>query len=142
MVVCISNSNGQFPLFFIKHQFTGPPHDITSKLHGNSINQASSYAHTFRSTKNLLTEELQKVKPVQRAIFNVHESVGGLEKSQSIGALPRRRNQAFYLRGTQSSAYLLHDAGMTKYTENGKERYIRSYTNDDGMPKIVAFTKQ
>ena len=112
-----------------------------AKPHENSINQ-TSYARTFRNTKNLLTEELEKVKTVQRAIFNVHESVGGLEKSQSISALPRRRNQAFYLRGTQSSAYLLHDAGMTKYTENGKERYIRSYTNDDGMPKIVAFTKQ
>ena len=31
---------------------------------------------------------------------------------------------------------------MTNYAENGKERYIRSYFNDDGMPKIVTFTEQ
>ena len=31
---------------------------------------------------------------------------------------------------------------MTYYAGNGKERYIRSYTKDDGMPKTVAFTKQ
>ena len=74
-VVCISNSNGQFPLVFIKYQFTGPPHDIIAKPHGSSKNQALFYARTFRSTKNLLTEELEKVKPAQRAIFNVHESV-------------------------------------------------------------------
>ena len=97
MVVCISNSNGQFPLVFIKHQFTGPPHDIIVKPHRNSRNQTSPYACTFHSTKNLLMDELEKVKPVQRAIFNVYESVGGLEKSQSIGALPRGGNQALYL---------------------------------------------
>ena len=38
VIVCISNSNGQFPLVFIKYQFTGPPHDIVVKLHGNSKN--------------------------------------------------------------------------------------------------------
>ena len=109
-------------------------------------NQTSSYTRTFRCTKNLLTEELEKVKPVQRAVFNVYESVGGLEKSQSIGALPRGGNQAFYLRGKQSSAYddpiYCIMQAMTNYAENGKERYIRSYTNDNGMPKIVAFTEQ
>ena len=64
VVICNSNSNGQFPLVFIKYQFTGPPHDITAKPHGNSKNQTSSYARTFLSTKNLLMEELEKVKPV------------------------------------------------------------------------------
>ena len=82
---------------------------------------------------------MEKVKPVQRTTFNVHESVGGLEKSQSVGALPREENQAFYLRGKQSSAYddpiYCITQAMTKYAENGKERYIRSYTNDDGTPK-------
>ena len=124
VVVCISNSNDQFPLVFIKYQLTGPPHDITAKPHGNSKNQTSSYTRTFRSTKNLLTKELEKVKPVQRAVFNVHESVGGLEKSQSIGALPRRGNQAFYLRGKQSSAYddpiYCITQAMANYAENGK----------------------
>ena len=89
---------------------------------------------------------MEKVKPVQRAIFNVHESVGGLEKSQSIGALPRGRNKAFYLRGKQSSLYddpiYCITQAMTNYTENGKERYIRSHTNDNGMPKIVAYSEQ
>ena len=86
-----------------------------------------------------------KVKPVQRAIFNVHESVGGLENSQSTGALPRGGNQVFYL-FKQSSAYddpiYCITQAMTNYAENGKERYIRSYTNDDGMPKIITFTEQ
>ena len=99
-----------FLYFSSNTNFTGPPHDIMAKPHKNSINQTSSYACTCRSTKNLLMEELEKVKPVQKAISNAHESVGGLEKSQSIGALPRGGNQAFYLRGTQSSAYLLHHA--------------------------------
>ena len=145
-VFCISNSNGQFLLVFIKYQFTGAPHVIIVKPHGNSKNQTSSYARTFRSTKNFLKEELEKVKPVQRAIFNVHESVGGLEKSQSVSALPRGENQAFYLQGKQSSAYddpiYCITQAMTNYAENSKERYIRSYTNDDGMLKIVAFTEQ
>ena len=89
---------------------------------------------------------MEKVKPVQRAIFNVHESVGGLEKSQSVSALPRGENQVFYLQGKQSSAYddpiYCITQAMTNYAENSKERYIRSYTNDDGMLKIVAFTEQ
>ena len=88
----------------MKYQFTCPPHDIIAKPHRNSKNQISSYARMFHNTKNLLTQELEKVKPVQRAIFNVHKSVGGLEKSQSIGALPGGGNQAFYLHGKQSSA--------------------------------------
>ena len=59
VVVCISNSNGQFPLVFIKYKFTGPPHNIILKSHGNLKNQTSSYARTFRSTNHLLTEELE-----------------------------------------------------------------------------------
>ena len=136
MVVCISNSNGQFPLVFIKYQFTGPPHDIIVKPHGNSKNQTSSYARTFRSTKTLLTEELEKVKPIQRAILNVHESVGGLGKSQSMHALQGEEIKHFT--SEENSLLLI----MQNYAENGKERYIRSYTNDDGIPKIVAFTEQ
>ena len=70
----------------------------------------------------------------------------GLEKSQSIGALSKGGNQAFYLRGKQSFAYddLIYCImqAMTNYAENGQERYIRSYTNDGGMPKIVAFAEQ
>ena len=56
VVICISNSNGKFPLVFIKYQVTGAPHVIIAKPHGNSKNQTSSYACTFRSTKNLLTD--------------------------------------------------------------------------------------
>ena len=66
---------------------------------------------------------MEKVKP---AIFNVHESVGGLEKSQFIGAVPRGGNQAFYLRRKQSSAYddpiYCITQAMTNYAENSKER--------------------
>ena len=131
----------------MKYQFTSPPHDIIAKPHRNSKNQMSSTACMFHNTKNLLTQELEKVKPVQRAIFNVHKSVGDLEKSQSIGALPRGGNQAFYLHGKQSSAYdgpiyCITQAMTNYYAENGKERCIHPYTDDDGMPKIVAFTEQ
>ena len=88
---------------------------------------------------------MQKVKQVQRVIFNSHESVGGLEKSQSAGALPRGGNQACYLQGKQSSVYddpiYCITQAMTNYAENCKERYIRSYINDDGMPETVAFTE-
>ena len=38
VVLCISNSNGQFPLVFVKCQFTGLPHDIIAKPHGISKN--------------------------------------------------------------------------------------------------------
>ena len=82
--------------------------------------------------QNLLTEELEKVEPVQRTTFNIYESVGGLEKSQFIGALPRGRKSSI-LRSTYDDPIYCITLSMTSYAENCKERYIRSYTNDDGM---------
>ena len=94
-----------------------------AKSHKNRNSRTSSYARTFCSTKNLLTEELEKVKPVQKTIFNAHESEGGFQKSQSIGALPWGGNLALYLRRKQSSAYddlfyCIRQA-MTNYAEYG-----------------------
>ena len=56
--------------------------------------------------------------------------------------LPKDKNQAYYLKKknnmVQDPVYNITST-MKEYQENGEERFIRSYTLDDGSPKVVAF---
>ena len=128
---------------FVKYQFSGPCHKVIVKPHGNS-KQTTSYVRTFKSTKTSIQKELANTTSVRRAIFNVTKSVGGVESSQCSGVLPRDGNQGSYIRGKQNE--LTNDpifnvtTTMRNYEENGNERFIRSYSLDDGSPKIIAYT--
>ena len=77
-------------------------------------------------------------------MHNVTTSVGGLDNAVSAGALPRGKLQANYIRcknkEKMSDPIYSITQTMKSYAENDDERFIRSYTYDDGSPKVVAFT--
>ncbi|XP_066919345.1 uncharacterized protein [Clytia hemisphaerica] len=146
LIVSVSTKEGQHPILFIKYSFKGDPHDVTVKVHGNTKTSSASYSRTFKSTKLLLSEEAESVKCVNRATFNVEQAVGGIENAQSNGALPRDRKQTSYLKNKQKlynndPIYSITQL-MNNYNENGTTKFVRSYTNDDGMPKFIAFLDQ
>uniref|UniRef100_A0A7M5WL89 Uncharacterized protein n=2 Tax=Clytia hemisphaerica TaxID=252671 RepID=A0A7M5WL89_9CNID len=146
IVVSISSSNSQYKLVFVRYRFAGDPHTIKVKTHGNSKHQTNPYHKVFKSTKELLSNELFKENSIQRAVFNVRKTVGG-ENPDSIASLPTGKDQASYTKKKSKDANVHTDPlyQITQIMANykkGDERFIRSYTNDDSVPKIIAFTDQ
>ena len=80
---------------------------------------------------------------MQRAMHNVTNNVGGLMNVSSSCCPPKDSPQANYIRvkNKQSVADPLFSMTQTmkSYKENNHEIFIRSYTLDDGSPKVIAF---
>ena len=134
-----------FELVFVSYKFDGEPHVINVLPHANSKSKAP-YIRTFKSTKISIQKELKGQKSVQRAMHNVTNNVGGLANVSSSCSLLKNSNQANYIRvkNKQSVADLLLSITqrIKNYKENNHKIFIRSYTLDDGSPKVIAFTEK
>ena len=134
-----------FELVFVSYKFDGEPHVINVLPHANSKSKAP-YIRTFKSTKISIQKELKGQKSVQRAMHNVTNNVGGLVNVSSSCSLLKDSNQANYIRvkNKQSVADLLLSITqrIKNYKENNHKIFIRSYTLDDGSPKVIAFTEK
>ena len=134
-----------FELVFVSYKFDGEPHVINVLPHANSKSKAP-YIRTFKSTKISIQKELKGQKSVQRAMHNVTNNVGGLANVSSSCSLLKDSNQANYIRvkNKQSVADLLLSITqrIKNYKENNHKIFIRSYTLDDGSPKVIAFTEK
>ena len=79
-------------------------------------------------------------------MHNVTNNVGELINISSSCSLPKESNQANYIRvkSKQSVAdpLLSITQRMKSYKKNNQEIFIRSYTLDDGSPKVIAFTNK
>ena len=79
-------------------------------------------------------------------MHNVRNNVGGFINVSSSRFLPTDSNQANYIRvkNKQSVADLLLSITqrIKNYKENNHKIFIRSYTLDDGSPKVIAFTEK
>ena len=134
-----------FELVFVSYKFDGEPHVINVLPHANSKSKAP-YIRTFKSTKISIQKELKGQKSVQRAMHNVTNNVGGLANVSSSCSLLKDSNQANYIRvkNKQSVADLLLSITqrIKNYKENNHKIFIRSYTLDDGSPKVIPFTEK
>ena len=147
VLVDVEFSNGDsHKLIFVKYLFDGPGHKVVVKPHRNSKISWVPYTRTFKSTKLALTKEMETTKSVRRAIFTVTKDVGDVDNSICGGVLPKGKSQASYLRSKKKDMIddplLKITQTMNNYKEGGGERFIRSYSLDDGSPKVVAFTEQ
>ena len=147
VLVNVEFSNGDsHQLVFVKYFFDGPGHKVVVKTHGNSKISWVPYTRTFKSTKLALTQEMESTKSVRRAIFNVTKDVGDVDNSICCGVLPKGKGQASYLRSKKKDMVddplLKITQTMNAYKEGDGERFIRPYTLDDGLPKVIAFTEK
>ena len=135
----MSNHN----IVLLHYYFDGPPHEIEVKPHLNAkINVP--YLRTFQSTKEILQETLAQSGSVSKKLFQVTKGAGGVEDGECGGALPRGKDQAAYikrkLKQMNDDPIFDINQAIRNYEHNSAERFIRSYSNDDGSPKVIAFT--
>ena len=142
VIVQLESETFNHRVVFISYIFAGDSHRINVLPHGNS-KCAASYVRTFKSTKCKLNVEIDKTKSLRRSIFNVTNDVGGLSSASCPSSIPKDTNQLKYMRMKRKEAKddpIFNITQAMKNGENeGKEKFIRSYTLDDGSPKVIAF---
>ena len=100
-------------MIFVKYDFKGPCYAVKSN---HMVTQTSKLLMLVHLKAPKLLWQMRY--PVQNQYEGLTESVGGLNSDPIFS--------------------ITHV--VTNYAENGQERFIWSYTNDDGPPKIIAFT--
>ena len=74
---------------FVQYSFTGHPHPIISKPHGNS-KSSLPFIHTIPSTLGKLKESCKKKSP-KELIHSVTKGKGGIQKLKAAGDIPRNK---------------------------------------------------
>ena len=84
----------------MQYTFTGEPHHIISKPHGNS-KAALPYIRTTPSTLQKLKESYKKHSS-KRIIFDLVKEKGGVQKLSAAGDIPRNQKQVYNLSNKKS----------------------------------------
>ena len=78
----------------MQYFFEGEPHEIHPRSHGNS-KTVKPYVRSKKVFHNKLTQSGGKATPKQ-ALTESLQSCGGVLGTQSVGSIPKSRNQVRY----------------------------------------------
>ena len=94
MYYFIDPSGDQLNLAFVQYVFSGKPHRIIQKPHGNSKHAHKPFIRTTPSTLQKL-KACSKDLPPRQAISKVTTEKGGVLRVNSVGTIPRNRKQVY-----------------------------------------------
>lgn len=100
MYLNIDPSGDQLNLILVQYVFSGSPHPVIQKPHGNS-KEKKAFVRTAPSTLQKL-KVCSKTNTAKRAVFTVTQEKGGIVKSKAIGDLPRNRKQVYNIKGREN----------------------------------------
>ncbi len=89
----IDPSGDQLNLVLVQYVFSGSPHPIIQKPHGNS-KEKKPFVRTAPSTLQKL-KVCSKTNTAKHVVFSVTQEKGGIVKSKAVGDLPRNRKQVY-----------------------------------------------
>ena len=99
-IIGFDSNDIQLDLIIIEYFFTGTPHKVSPKKHGNSKGSAK-FLPTSASTKKRLVSATSKTSKGPLSVFDeVSEDVGGLEGTKAASDIPRSIDQVRYIRKT------------------------------------------
>ena len=90
---------------------SGNEHLVSVKPHGNSKEKTESYCRTHPSTLAALKCETEEKCP-KEAVNTVYQSHGGIMESNSLGKLPRNREQFSNLRRLNKNVSMCSNKGL------------------------------
>ena len=88
-------SGDQLNRAFVQYSFTGEPHHVISKPHGNS-KTARPFIRTTPSTLQKL-KKFYKKQSSKKIIFDLVKEKGGVQKLKAAGDIPRNHKQVYNL---------------------------------------------
>ena len=91
----IDQSGDQLNRAFVQYSFTGHPHSVISKPHGNS-KSSLPFIRTTPSTLGKLKESCKKKSP-KELIHSITKEKGGIQKLKTAGDIPRNNKQVYNL---------------------------------------------
>ena len=91
----IDPSGDQLNRAFVQYSFTGHPHSVISKPHGNS-KSSLPFIRTTPSTLGKLKESCKKKSP-KELIHSIIKEKGGIQKLKTAGDIPRNNKQVYNL---------------------------------------------
>ena len=91
----IDPSGDQLNRAFVQYSFTGHPHSVISKPHGNS-KSSLPFIRTTPSTLGKLKESCKKKSP-KELIYSITKEKGGIQKLKTAGDIPRNNKQVYNL---------------------------------------------
>ena len=126
------SSGDQLNLVFVQYVFSGKPHDILQKPHGNCKYDNKPFVRTTPSTLQKL-KECSKHLPPRQVVSKVTAEGGGVLNASSIGNIPRNRKQVYNISSkddTEESDALLSVMVMCKETMGkGDDPFVRIVTS-------------
>ena len=132
MFHCYTDSSGdQLNRAFVQYSFSGKPHQILQKPHGNS-KSARPFIQTTPSTLQKLKECRKTNQPPKQAVSNVTKEKGGNVNAKSVGDIPRTRRQVYNMKqpkGDDSDALLSVMAMCKQSMDKDEELFIRMVTS-------------
>lgn len=111
----IDPAGDQLNLALVQYVFSGVPHPIIVKPHGNS-KEKRPFVRTAPSTIQKLKSKI-KVETPKQAVFSVSAERGGVLNTAAVGDLPRNRKQVYNIKrreAPQNSDALLSVMAMCK----------------------------
>ena len=95
---CYTDSSGdQLNRAFVQYSFSGKPHQILQKPHGNS-KSARPFVRMTPSTLQKLKECCKTNQPPKQGVSNVTKEKGGIINAKPVGDIPRNHRQVYNMK--------------------------------------------
>ena len=85
---CADPSGDQLNRAFVQYSFSGKPHPVLRKPHGNS-KSAIPFVRTTPSTLEKLKECRKTNQPPKLVVSSVTKEKGGIVNAKAVGAIPQ-----------------------------------------------------
>ena len=115
----IDPSGDQLNRAFVQYSFTGHPHSVISKPHGNS-KSSLPFIRTTPSTLGKLKESCKKKSP-KELIHSITKEKGGIQKLKTVGDIPRNNKQVYNMNSTSPENDALISVMMMCKESQGKD---------------------
>ena len=129
---CNADSSGdQLNHAFVQYSFSGKPHPILQKPHGNS-KSSKPFVRTTPSTLQKLKECRKTNQPPKLAVSKVTKEKGGIVNANAIGDIPRNRRQVYNIKppvADDSDALLSVMAICKQSMDKDEESFVRMVTS-------------
>ena len=110
-ILTADSSGDQLNCAFVQYSFSGKPHPILQKPHGNS-KSAKPFVWTTPSTFQKLKECRKTNQQPKLAVSKVTKEKGGIVNAKAIGDISRNRRQVYNIKppkGDDSDALECYD---------------------------------
>ena len=114
-----------------QYSFTGKPHPILQKPHGNS-KSATPFLRTTPSTLQKLKECRKTNQPLKLAVSNVTKEEGVIVNAKAIRDIPRNRRQLYNIeqpKGDDNDAHLSVMAMCKQTMDQDEDAFVRMVTS-------------